>query len=172
MQTGAGAVERERVVTATGSLQLGSHKGPRETGVDLRSRVFGLMVLLVLSACTRAPDEQRLRDAMASLQAAIEAREVAAAMDVVAEDFIGTGGLDRAGARNLLRLMVLRHQTLGLSLGPVEVELFDGRATVRFTAVATGGQGALLPESARIWQVETAWRMDGGDWRLLSAHWQ
>jgi hypothetical protein len=109
---------------------------------------------------------------MTGLQAAIEAREVGEAMDYVGEDFIGTGSLDREGARNLLRLMVLRHQTLGLSLGPAEVELFEGRASVRFTAVATGGQGALLPQSARVWNVETAWRDDGDEWRLISAQWK
>jgi hypothetical protein len=132
--------------------------------------VVALMVALI--GCSRAPAEQRLREAMTGLQAAIEAREVGEAMDYVGEDFIGTGSLDREGARNLLRLMVLRHQTLGLSLGPAEVDLFDGRASVRFTAVATGGQGALLPQSARVWNVETAWRDDGDEWRLISAQWK
>lgn len=131
-----------------------------------------LVLLLILAACSRAPAEQRLREAMAGLQAAIEARDVGDAMAFVGDDFIGTGSLDREGARNLLRVMVLRHQTLGLSLGPAEIELFDGRASVRFTAVATGGQGALLPQSARVWNVETAWREDGDDWQLISADWK
>jgi hypothetical protein len=157
---------------ASGRALWGRTRGLRERTVDVPACMFGLLMLVLLSGCARAPDEQRLREAMAGLQAAIEAREVGTAMDFVAEDFIGTGALDRAGARNLLRVMVLRHQNLGLSLGPAEVELFEGRAAVRFTAVATGGQGAMLPESARIWQVETAWRMDDGDWRLLSAHWR
>lgn len=131
------------------------------------------MVLLVLAGCSRAPAEQRLREAMDGLHAAIEAREPKAAMRFVADDFTATGNLDREAAHNLLRLMVLRHQRLGLALGPIDVAMFDRRATVRFTAVATGGQGSLLPESARVWQVETAWREDsGGDWRLISAQWQ
>lgn len=137
--------------------------------------VRGALVVALMAAlvgCSRAPAEERLRGAMTGLQAAIEAREVGEAMEYVGEDFIGTGSLDREGARNLLRLMVLRHQTLGLSLGPAEIELFEGRASVRFTAVATGGQGALLPQSARVWNVETAWRDDGDEWRLISAQWK
>ncbi|SDD19716.1 hypothetical protein [Aquimonas voraii] len=130
-----------------------------------------LFLPLLVAACSRAPAEQRLHEAMAGLQSAIEAREVRVAMGYVDEDFIGSGSLDREGARNLLRAMVLRHQSLGLTLGPAEIELFEGRAAVRFTAVATGGQGALLPQSARVWQVETAWRDHGSDWRLISAHW-
>jgi hypothetical protein len=163
---------RGLVLPAMGRVLCGRTRGLRERTVDVSARMFGLILFVLLAGCARAPDEQRLREAMAGLQAAIEAREVGTAMDFVAEDFIGTGALDRTGARNLLRVMVLRHQNLGLSLGPAEVELFEGRAAVRFTAVATGGQGAMLPESARIWQVETAWRMDDGDWRLLSAHWR
>lgn len=134
--------------------------------------VLAVLWVVLQTGCTRAPAEQRLREAMSGLQTAIESRESNTATGFLADDFIGTGGLDREGARTLLRLMVLRHQSLGLTLGPAQIELFDTRATVRFTAVATGGQGALLPESARIWQVETAWRDDGGDWKLISAQWQ
>lgn len=130
------------------------------------------VILLMLSGCSRAPAEQRLRESIAGLQAAIEARETGRAMDHVADDFFGTGNLDRDGARNLLRLMAIRHQRLGLSLGPMQVELHGERASVRFTAVATGGSGALLPESARVWDVETGWRDEEGRWRLISAEWR
>lgn len=130
------------------------------------------VLLLFTAACSRAPAEQRLRESIAGLQAAIEAREVGRAMEHVAEDFGGTGNLDREGARNLLRLMAIRHQRLGLTLGPMQLELHAERASVRFTAVATGGSGALLPESARVWEVETGWRDENGGWRLISAEWR
>lgn len=133
--------------------------------------LLALTLLLLLAACTRAPAEQRLREAITGLQSAIESREVNPAMAHIAEDFIGNDGLDREGVRNLLRLQMLRHQSLGLTLGPFESELHGERATVRFTAVATGGTGALIPQSARVWNVETGWREDDGDWRLISAQW-
>jgi len=126
----------------------------------------------MLVACAQAPAEQRLREAITGLQASIEAREVNPAMARIAEDFIGNDGLDREGVRNLLRLQMLRHQSLGLTLGPFDIEVHGQRATVRFTAVATGGSGALIPESARVWNVETGWREDGGDWLLISAQWR
>jgi hypothetical protein len=128
--------------------------------------------VLLLVGCARAPAEQRLREALSGLQNAIEAREVGQAIDFVADDFIGRDGLDREGARGLLRLQVIRHQQLGLSFGPYEITLQGERATVRFTAVATGGSGAMLPESARVWQVETGWREEQGQWRLISADWK
>lgn len=131
-----------------------------------------LVLVMALAACAVEPAEQRLQAAVSGLQAAIEAREVGNAMEFIAEDFVGTGTLDREGVRNLLRLQVLRHAQLGLTLGPMQTELIGDRATVRFTAVATGGSGALVPESARVWTVETGWRDADGEWRLISAQWK
>ena len=131
-----------------------------------------LVLVIALAACAVEPAEQRLQAAVSGLQAAIEAREVGNAMDFIADDFVGTGTLDREGVRNLLRLQVLRHAQLGVTLGPMQSELLGDRATVRFTAVATGGSGAFIPESARVWAVETGWRDDDGEWRLISAQWE
>jgi hypothetical protein len=147
--------------------------GPRlRAAVRLLPRLAWAVCALLLVGCARAPAEQRLREALSGLQNAIEAREVGQAINFVADDFIGRDGLDREGARGLLRLQVLRHQQLGLSFGPYEIALQGERATVRFTAVATGGSGAMLPESARVWQVETGWRDEQGQWRLISADWK
>ena len=147
--------------------------GPRlRAGARLLPWLAWTACALLLVGCARAPAEQRLREALSGLQNAIEAREVGQAIDFVADDFIGRDGLDREGARSLLRLQVLRHQQLGLSFGPYEIALQGERATVRFTAVATGGSGAMLPESARVWQVETGWRDEQGQWRLISADWK
>jgi ketosteroid isomerase-like protein len=133
---------------------------------------FALALCLTLVGCSRVPAEQRLRTAIAELQEAIEARAPARAVEHLAEDFVGSGNLDRDGARNLLRLMAIRHQQLGLTLGPMQLQLIGDRATVTFTAVATGGSGALIPQSARVWNVETAWRDEDGSWRLISAEWR
>jgi hypothetical protein len=131
-----------------------------------------LALVIALPGCAVEPAEQRLQASVNGLQAAIEGREVSNAMDFIADDFVGTGTLDREGVRNMLRLQVLRHAQLGLTLGPMQTELLGDRATVRFTAVATGGSGALIPESARVWAVETGWRDDHGQWRLISAQWK
>lgn len=142
------------------------------SAVERLRSALPLVLVIALGGCAVEPAEQRLQASMSGLQAAIEAREVRSAMDFIADDFIGTGTLDREGVRNVLRVQVLRHAQLGLSLGPMQTELIGDRATVRFTAVATGGSGAMIPESARVWDVETGWRDDDGQWRLISAQWK
>lgn len=128
-----------------------------------------LLMSLALVACRREPAEQRLRVAVQELQTAIEARDSDAVEEVLAADFIGPEGLDREGARRLAAVMFLRHNDVGASLGPLDIELKGGNAVVRFPAVVRGGE--LLSGSSGAYDVETGWREESGEWRLYRAQW-
>lgn len=130
-----------------------------------------VLVLMALAACSPTPPEQRLRESMAGLQASLEARDAAGISEWLAEDFVGPDGLDREGARRLARMMFLRHRDVGAGLGPAEVTLQEGHATVRFTAALSGGSGRMLPDAMQVFDVETGWREDDGEWRMTSARW-
>ncbi|MDQ3288570.1 MAG: nuclear transport factor 2 family protein [Pseudomonadota bacterium] len=131
------------------------------------------MALLVgaLASCQQSPPEQRLREAVGELQLAVEGRDAGAIEDRLASDFIGPGALDRAGARRIAQAMFLRHRDVGVVLGPLEVQIQQEHATVEFTAALTGGRGGLLPESGRIYDVRTGWRLRDNEWQLTSAEW-
>jgi hypothetical protein len=131
---------------------------------------FGLLVLMC--GCGRNPSEQALLDAIGSLQQSIENRDAGALEDRLAEDFVGSGGLDRAAARRVAAVNWLRHDRIGVTLGPLESQVRDKHATVRFTAALTGGSGRLLPDAAQVYDVETGWRFDDGEWRVTSATWR
>jgi ketosteroid isomerase-like protein len=141
-----------------------------------KGRVFvGAVVVVclavVMAACGRSAPEERLRETMGELQAAIEKKDAAAVADVLAEDFIGPGALDRAGARRMAQLMFLRHGSVGANVGPVAVEMQPGHATARFNVALTGGSGNLLPDAARLYDVTTGWREVDGEWRMTSVEW-
>lgn len=128
---------------------------------------------VLLAGCAQAPAEERLRERIAGMQAAIEARDVSAFMDGVADDFIGTGhgDIDRAALQQLVRLQVMRNAAIGATLGPVEVQLQGERAIVEFKAVLTGGSGGMLPERAQGYAIRSGWRDEHGEWRVYSAEW-
>lgn len=130
-----------------------------------------LAVLAVLAGCSREPPEQRLRERISTMQAALEERNASAFMDGVAEDFAGPGGMDRAALQQTVRAQVLANASIGVTLGPAEVELQGQRATVRFSALATGGN-RFLPERAQAWEVTSGWRDGDGGWRLYYAEWK
>ena len=131
-----------------------------------------LAAWMLLPGCARTPPEQQLRDALTTLQASVEARDVSAIETTLAGDFVGQDGLDRDGARRLAQLVFLRHRDIGVTLGPPRVDIQDQHATMHFTAALTGGAGGLLPDAASVYDVDTAWRIEGGQWRLISAQWQ
>ena len=127
--------------------------------------------VFLLAGCARTPPEEHLREAVGELQAAIGERNVSALDDMLAEDFIGPEGLDRSGARRMAQAMYLRYRDVGITLGPLDVDVQEQHATVRFTAALSGGAGR-LPESGQIYDVETGWRLEGGEWRLVNARWK
>jgi len=128
-------------------------------------------LLMAVSGCARTPSEEALRDTVDALRQSIEDRNADALNDVLAEDFVGPDGLDRKGARRIAVLQGMRHDRVGVTLGPLDVQARGDHATVRFTAALTGGSGRLLPDSARAYEVETGWRFDEGAWRMTSATW-
>jgi hypothetical protein len=130
-----------------------------------------LLLALAAVACGRTPPEQRLRETIGALGEAIERRDAAALEEVLADDFVGPQSLDRDGARRMAALLFLRYRDVGTTFGPVDVELLPGHATARFSVGLTGGSGALLPDAARLYDVETGWREVDGEWRLTSASW-
>jgi len=147
------------------------------SGKALRARfralftVLACLVLAGLSACSATPPEQALRDTIAGMEAAIEAKDADALVASIADDFGGPDGMDRDRFRRYAALVWLRNREVGVALGPVEVEVMGERAVARFTAATRGGEG-FLPDRANVYRVETGWRRDGDDWLLISADWQ
>jgi len=137
----------------------------------IRAAAGAVCALALLAACSRPAPEEALRAALAEVQESIEQRDAGTLRRYLAEDFIGPGGMDRDQARRTAALYMMRHQSVGLTMGSLDVELQEPHATVRFRAALTGGSGRLLPDRANFYQVETGWRMEGGEWRITSASW-
>jgi ketosteroid isomerase-like protein len=134
----------------------------------LQSAVLALMLV----ACSRTPPEESLRRTIGQMQAAIEKRDAVTLADGLAEDFIGPDGMDRKGAQRLAQLVFFRNQEVGVTLGPLDIQLQEGGATVACTAALTGGGNAsLLPSSGQVYDVTMQWRQDGDDWELVNAEW-
>ncbi|MFY2764967.1 nuclear transport factor 2 family protein [Arenimonas sp. MALMAid1274] len=136
----------------------------------LRTWLFTLACLLLV-ACSTEPPEAALRARIDQMQVAAEARDSAAVAEALSEEFAGPEGMDRDGFRRYLALVWLRNREVGVQLGPLDVALIGERATVEFTAAARGGEG-WLPDRAQVYRVKTGWRLEDGEWKLLSASWE
>jgi hypothetical protein len=157
----------------------GEVSGKLHRGLPTRKPLGGMRGLLiamtwaaaaVLAGCSAPPDEAALRDRIAGLQAAVEARDADTLLDAVDPEFGGPEGMDRDGLRRYATLMLLRQQNVGVVVGPVEVALHGDRASASFDAVVSGSN-RFLPEGVEARRVETVWRRDGDEWVLVSADW-
>jgi ketosteroid isomerase-like protein len=161
--------------------RIAAHHATRQSAVCsklyrvsiMRSIAICLFVAVLLAACARTPDEQRIRAAITTMQHAVETHDARGFIAYVSSDFSGNdGAVDRDGLANLLRSQVLRNEQVGVTLGPIDVELQGSRAIARVTATLTGGSGGLLPEHGAIYAFTSGWKKDGSDWRCYNASWE
>jgi hypothetical protein len=140
--------------------------------IRLKNITILLIAFVLLAACRHTPDEQQVREAIASVA---QAAEAGAAGDVGApltDDFDGNAGeLDRRGLTNMVRLLALRGEHIGATMGPVSIEHRGERMVATFTVTLTSG-GKLLPDQLGLYQVESAWRNEDGKWRCYTASWK
>jgi hypothetical protein len=130
-----------------------------------------LLLAVGLMACHRTPDESRVRQGIEKAEHAAERADASALDDVLSDDFNGNNGeMERRQLIGLLRAASFRGETIHALTGPVEVEQRGERYVARFTVTLTSG-GKLLPAQIGVYQVETAWRKDGREWRCYSATW-
>src|SRR6056297_182328 len=130
-----------------------------------RSRLgsyLGLLILFLVSACGAPPPaEQQILDTLAGMESALEAGDVGAFLDPIADDFIAENrALDRRALALLVRRERMARDRIAVTRVEPSVELHgETRATARFRALATGGTG-LLPDEGQLWAIETGWRLD------------
>ena len=116
--------------------------------------------------------EQQVIATIRQMEEKIENGERRPFMEHISEDFTGQDGrMTRDEVRALVVLQLNRHQRLHAQLFPIFVsETGEGRAEARFRALITGGPG-WFPESGQVYDFETVWRDEGGEWLLEAASW-
>ena len=142
---------------------------PRKTACVLTALA---LFALGLSACRHTPDEQQVREAIAAVAQAAEAGAASEVGAPLSDDFDGNAGeLDRRRLTNMVRLLALRGEHIGVTMGPVSIEHRGERMVASFAVTLTSG-GKLLPDQLGLYQVESAWRKDDGKWRCYTASWK
>lgn len=133
-----------------------------------------LLCLPPLTACHRTPDEDQVRQAIASAATAARINDADGVLAQVSDDFAGNNGdLDRHGLKQMLVLRAFRHDSTGVLIGPISVEREGDRLIATFTLTLTGGKpDSLLPDQADIFAMSTAWKREGRHWRCYSATWK
>lgn len=140
----------------------------------MTARIAAIIVLLLLTGCgERLTVEQQVIQTIRSMEDRIESRERRAFMAHVAEDFSAQDGrMNREQVRALVVFQLNRYERLQARLFPISVmETGAGTAEAQFRALVTGGPN-WIPDSGQVYDFETGWRQEGGEWLLVSANWE
>lgn len=134
----------------------------------------GLGLLLV--ACGREPPaEEAIRALVAAGEAAAEAGEARAVLDLVADDYRDGAGRSRADLERLVRGWLVVHRDVGLVtvVESVEVESPEhARAVVAVGMAGRRGEAEAARLTADLERVELSLRRDGDRWRVTRADWE
>ena len=135
--------------------------------------VFALAAMsCALAGCTRAPDEVRIRTSIETMRSAAEERRPAAVVGEMAEDFTGNNGeIDREGLSRLLKFEFLRNETIGVAIGPIDVEGDGDRATAKFDVTFSDASQRWLPGGSETYAFVSGWRREGSRWVCYNATW-
>jgi hypothetical protein len=140
--------------------------------VALRLAVAGCAVIALAVACSRSDPERELRDTVAAMARAIEQRQPADFLAAVSEDFTReSGAFGKQDAKRVLAAVYLRNEKVNVSTIVSEVRIEGDRAFAKVRVLATGGAGA-LPERGQTWDFDSAWRREGGRWKVFNAEWR
>ena len=133
-----------------------------------------LLPVLLLAGCGQSQSvEQQVIATIRQMEEKIEAGQRLAFMEHVDDAFSGQqGSMNRDQVRALVIFQLNRYKELQAQLFPISVtETGPDTATAEFRALVTGGPG-WIPDSGRVYDFQTGWRLDGGDWLLVSADWK
>jgi hypothetical protein len=142
-----------------------------------RRLLLALPAAALLVACARSNPERELRDTVAKMARAIEAREPGDFLDHLADDFTrNSGAFGKQEAKRVLAGVLLRNEKIAVTAVVTSVVIGgerDGeRAQATLRVVATGGSGGLLPERGQTWEFDSAWRRERGQWKVFNAEWR
>lgn len=148
---------------------------------NLSAAGFGFWVAigLALAACSRqSSPEAEIRELIERAATAAEERNARDLRALIADDYADERGLDRKAVENLLRLHVLRQQSIHLFVRVRGIEFPEPeRALVSVAAAMAGRPVARADElvglTADLYRFDLEWvRYGRGDWKVRRAAWE
>ena len=133
-----------------------------------------VIAVLLLAACgDELTVEQQVIATLRNMEYAAEEGQHLEFMTYVADSFgAQQGSMDRREFHRFMIFQINQNRRLQAQFFPIFVtQTGEGTASAHFRILVTGGAG-LLPESGQLFEVETGWLRDGGDWDLTEADWE
>jgi ketosteroid isomerase-like protein len=132
-----------------------------------------LLMVVALAGCSKPlPDETRLRQAVAEMEKAAEAKQSGPILDYLTEDFLGNKVYHKVNMRALLLLHFRQNQHIQVYLSIAELSIKGDRAKLTCQAILAGRDEKPVPKRGQVLVIESDWEKRDDEWRVVRAHWQ
>ena len=134
---------------------------------------LALAVMTLASCGKKLTVEQQIIATLRDMETAAEEGRHLDFMENVSDDFSARqGSMGRLEFHRFMIFQINQHRRLQAQFFPIYVSETGGdTASAHFKLLVTGGAG-MLPERGQLFEVETKWIRDGGDWLLGEADWE
>lgn len=127
----------------------------------------------LLFACSEpASDESRLRQAVADMEKAAEAKQLRPILAYLGDDFLGNRMYRKANIGAMLLLQFRQNQHVHVLLHVTRINIKANRAQLRCEVLLAGRDKQIVPERARALVIESDWQKRDGEWRVVRAGWR
>lgn len=127
---------------------------------------------LVFACGQPVSDETRLRQAVADMEKAAEARQLRSILNYLADDFRGNKVYRKANIGGMLLLQFQRNQQVHVFLHITSLKIRAERAQLHCDVLLAGHDQGVVPERARVLTITSDWRKRDGEWRVIRATWR
>ncbi len=136
---------------------------------------FGVfLAVLLLAACSEELSiDQQIIATLRNMEYAAEEGEHFELISYVSDSFRAQQGtMNRREFHRFMIFQINQNRRLQAQFFPIYVkETGESTASAHFRIMVTGG-GGLLPDHGQLFDVETHWLRDSGDWKLDGADWK
>ncbi|HEX7044512.1 MAG TPA: hypothetical protein VF203_07850 [Burkholderiales bacterium] len=141
-------------------------------------RAAAIASALLFGGCSdRDTPQDQIRALIAAAEAAAEKREIGTLRGYVSDSYADEGGRDRRAIDAILRLYLLRHESIHLLTRISDVQFIPPAAAsavvyVAMSAVPVADAEALGRLRADFYRFEIDFAREDGDWRVRRAAWR
>jgi hypothetical protein len=146
--------------------------------MKIHRSIFILVIpVLLLSACSKETEEDKVKKVVTSVQKAAEEKKIGAVLEHVSKTYRDPQGNDYNGIKGLLAFYFFRHQKVSVYMPNIDIVVTGPAAKAVFQAILTGrgsgeASGGILPESLGAYNFEVHLNKEDGMWKVTSAKWE
>ncbi|MEK6744015.1 MAG: hypothetical protein AABZ15_10405 [Nitrospirota bacterium] len=142
-----------------------------------RSMLMLAIPVLLLTACPKETEEDKVKKVVTSIQQATEEKKIGAVLEHISKTYRDPQGNDYNGIKGLLAFYFFRHQKVSVYMPNIDIVVTGQTAKAVFQAILTGrgageASGGILPESLGAYNFEVLLIKEDGTWKVTSAKWE